>query len=78
MKDKSLVITLIIIFGLSGVIVIMLGWFLPALQSDRIIATLAGLVGIGVAAINVRMLRKLPCGDKEGQIPVNAGIEDKS
>jgi len=58
MKDKSLAIWLIAIFGLSGTSMIALAWFWPTLQSERITATVAGFVGVAIAVIRALTLRK--------------------
>lgn len=73
MKDKSLGIWLIVMFGVSGLAVITLAWLWPTLQSDRIVATLTGLVGIAIAAICALTLRQSPA---EKQVTVEA--ESKS
>lgn len=58
MKDNSLAIMLIITFGLSGIAVIALAWFWPALQSERITATVAGFFGVVIASIRALSLKK--------------------
>ena len=58
MKDKSLGIWLMVLFGVSGLAAVVLGWSLPGLHSDRLAATLVGLGGIGVAVVRGLMLRK--------------------
>ena len=75
MKDRSLGIWLIVLFGVAGVAVITLAWFWPTLQSDRITATLTGLVGIAVAVIRALTLRQSP-GEK--QVTVKVEAENKS
>jgi Flp pilus assembly protein TadB len=75
MKDKSLGIWLIVLFGLSGLAVIVLAWLWPTLQSDRITATLLGGVGIAVAVIRALMFRQSPA-DKQAAIKVP--VENKS
>jgi hypothetical protein len=70
MKDKSLGIWLIVLFGVSGLAVISLGWLLPWLESERAVATLGGLTGIVVAIVRAIMLRRAP--DKR---PVTMEIE---
>jgi uncharacterized membrane protein len=70
MKDKSLGIWLVVLFGGSGLAVISLGWLLPWLESDRIVATLGGMAGLIVAAIRLLMLRQ-PNNEK----PVTVEIE---
>jgi hypothetical protein len=75
MKDKSLGIWLIVMFGVSGLAVIILAWLWPTLQSDRLVATLTGLLGVTVAVIRALMFRQSP-NDK--QIAVKAEVEEKS
>lgn len=59
MKDKSLGILLMVIFGLTGMVVIALAWLLPALESDRLVANFAGSIGIFVATAQALRLRRL-------------------
>ncbi len=75
MKDKSLGIWLIALFGVSGLAVITLAWLWPTLQSDRIVATLTGLVGIAVAIIRALTLRQ---SNNVKRVPVEAEVENKS
>ncbi len=58
MKDKSLGIWLIVMFGLSGTAMIVLAWLWPALQSERITATIAGFLGVGIATVRALILRQ--------------------
>jgi hypothetical protein len=58
MKDKSLDITLITIFGISGIVVTLLAWLWPAMESDRITATLAGMLGLFIGLARYIGLRK--------------------
>jgi hypothetical protein len=58
MKDKSLEISLIAVFGISGMAIILLGWLWPALESDRIMATLVGLTGMLIAFFRYMGLKK--------------------
>ena len=60
MRDKSLDIWLIVLFGISGIAVLLLAWLLPTLESERIMATFAGAAGLFVALIRALMLKRLP------------------
>lgn len=75
MKDKSLGIWLIVLFGLSGMAVIVLAWLWPTLQSDRITATLLGGVGIVMAVVRSLMFRQ-STADK--RVTVKVPAENKS
>jgi hypothetical protein len=74
MKDKSLGIWLIVLFGVSGLAAIMLAWLLPWLESERILATLAGLAGIIIAVVRGLMLRHVT-GAKPSPVAIQAEIE---
>ena len=76
MKDKSLGILLTLTFGISGIVIILLCWLLPSLQSDKITTTLAGFVGIAIATINIRSMRKSR-KDEDTQHAVTVEIEGK-
>ena len=72
MKDNSLGGFFALVFGISGIVVILLAWFLPSLQSDRLTATLAGFVGIAVATISVRSMKKARDDEDEtNAVPVD-------
>jgi len=75
MKDKSLGIWLIILFGVSGLAAISLGWLLPWLESERILTTLAGLAGILIALIQVFVLRQ---SIESKKVPVEIETENES
>ena len=72
MKDKSLAIWLIAIFGLSGASMIALAWLWPTLQSERITATIAGFVGVSIAVIRALTLRQ---SNQEKQLAVEVESE---
>ena len=57
MKDKSLSITLVLIFGISGIAMLMLAWLQPMPGSERVMAFFIGSVGLLVALIRVSMLK---------------------
>ncbi len=75
MKDKSLGIWLIVLFGVSGLTAISLGWLLPWLESERIVATLAGLGGIMIAVIRALMLRQ---STDNKEVPIEIEAENKA
>ena len=64
MKDKSLGIWMIVMFGVSGLAVIALAWFLPSLQPDRITATFAGSFGVFIATIRAFTLKQSTANKK--------------
>ena len=76
MKDKSLEIWLIAIFGISGLAVTILAWLWPAMESDRIMATLAGLTGLLIALFRYVGLKKLIRTEPE-RIPAKVEIRER-
>jgi len=60
MKDKSLGILLIGLFGITGLAAIALGWLLPWLESERVPVMLAGGAGLMIAGIQAFILRRKP------------------
>jgi len=73
MKDKSLDIWLIVLFGISGMAVLLLGWLWSTLESERVTATLTGSVGLFVASTRALMLKRSSGGadDEPTGIKVN-------
>ena len=76
MKDKSLEITLIVIFGISGLAVLLMAWFWTSMESQRIVATLAGLTGLLIATFKYISLRKQFRNEDE-KIPVRVALREK-
>jgi len=61
MRDKSLGVFLTVLFGISGMAVLLLVWLLPTLESERTMAIFVGSAGLLVARIgkNHGYLRRL-------------------
>lgn len=57
-RDKSLGIWVIVLFGISGIVVLMLAWLWPTLQSERITAIFAGAAGLLVSSTQILMLKR--------------------
>jgi hypothetical protein len=76
MRDKSLGIFLMVLFGISGIAILMLAWLWPILESERITATFAGLAGLLMAIIRVWLLKRAP-GRTGGEL-VPAEVDNKS
>jgi len=74
MRDKSLGIMLMVLFGISGIAVLMLAWLWPTLQSERITAIFAGSTGLLVALTQVLILKRSPgrTGNEPTMIKVEA------
>ena len=46
MRDKSLDILLMVVFGISGMVILMLAWLRPMLEEERILTTVIGSAGL--------------------------------
>ena len=77
MRDKSLGIWLIVLFGISGIAMLMLVWLWPTLELERVTATIIGSAGLSVATIQALTLKCSPMTEDE-QVPVKAETENKS
>jgi len=76
MRDKSLGILLMVIFGLSGVAILLLAWLQPMAGSERILATLAGSVGLLLASLKARRVRPPVAAGHRPQQPLRVEAED--
>ena len=77
MKDKSLGIFLMAIFGLLGIAILVLAWLWPMPASERIMATFIGATGIFVALTRVLLLRSMKTGADDGQVTMAVEVRDK-
>ena len=77
MRDKSLGIFLMVLFGISGIAILVLAWVRPMLASERILATLIGSVGLFVALAQVLLLRSPQDRIDAEQAMVKIEAEDK-
>ena len=58
MNDRPMNIALILMFGVSGLVMLMLAWLQPAAVSERAAAFVIGSVGLLIASARALMLRK--------------------
>ena len=76
MKDKSLNVLLVVLFGISGTAVLALAWLQPMSDSARILSTFIGSIGLLVASIRAWML-KSPNVGSDDNIMVKVELKDK-
>jgi positive regulator of sigma E activity len=76
MKDKSLKVMMMVMFGIPGVAMMVLAWLLPHLSEDRVVALFAGLMGVGVAVVLWLGMRSEQTENGVRQIPVEIEGED--
>ena len=77
MRDKSLGIFLVVLFGISGITVLMLAWVQPMPTSERILTTIIGSAGLFVALVRALLLKSLHAGTDAEQVSVEVGVKDK-
>ena len=78
MRDKSLGIWLIILFGISGVAVLLLAWLWPTFELERVTATFVGSAGLFAATIKALTLKRSPVMTDDGPTMRKVKAEDKS
>ena len=78
MRDKSLGILLIVLFGISGIVILMLAWLRPMPESERILTTVIGSAGLLVVLIRSRLLKASPVRADTEHLPMEDRVEDKS
>ena len=78
MRDKSLGIFLTVLFGISGMAVLLLVWLWPTLESERTMAIFVGSAGLLVALIQVLTLKRSSGRIDDEQDMVTVEAEDKS
>ncbi|MDD5126626.1 MAG: hypothetical protein PHR43_00770 [Dehalococcoidales bacterium] len=58
MKDKSLNIVLMVLFGAPGIVLLGLSWMLPHLNEERAMALFAAAIGILIAVFSGLKMRE--------------------
>ena len=77
MKDRSLNILLMLLFGVSGIAIMTLVWVRPVPASDRILSTLAGSAGLLVVFTQVLLLKSSPSKVETEQVLVEVETEKR-
>jgi uncharacterized membrane protein YhaH (DUF805 family) len=75
MRDKSLTMWLIVMFGIPGIAVLMLAWLWPVLESERGLAFFVGSAGLLVALIQMLALKRSRGRTNKEQVPVKVEAE---
>jgi len=75
-KDRSLSMLLMALFGISGMFILVFTWLQPMSGMERVLSTILGVIGLGVALSRVPLLR-FPKAVAEGEsVPVEAETRD--
>ncbi len=73
--DKSLSILLMILFGISGTLILVLTWLQPMPGVERVFNTVIGTIGLGVAASRIPMLKSSETGKDTEKVAVEVETE---
>jgi len=74
MKDKSLSMMLMVLFGISGALILAFTWLQPMPGMERILGTVFGAVGLGVALRRIPLLKSPKVAVEAEKVP--AEIKD--
>ena len=72
MRDKSLDIFLMVIFSISGAVVLILAWIQPMTTAESILAIFIGLGGLFIASTRAKLF-KLPSAKRESE-PISVKV----
>ena len=77
MRDKSLDIFLMVFFGISGIVILMLAWVWSMPESERIPTAFIGSAGLFIALVRALLLKPLKAWTEAEQVTVEVEVEDK-
>ena len=77
MKDKSLGILLMVLFGISGIAILTLAWLRPMPGLERVLTTFIGVFGLFVAVSRVPLLKSPKAETNTEQFMLKVGVQDK-
>ena len=73
-RDRSLSVLLMVVFGISGTFILVFSWLHPMPGTERVLSTVLGIIGLGVALSRIPLLRFPKAG--VGRVPVEAEARD--
>ncbi len=75
-KDRALSLILMVLFGISGTFILVFTWLQPMPGMERILSTLLGAIGVGVALSRIPLLRFPEAGTEAGKVSVEVKTRD--
>ncbi len=75
-KDRALSLILMVLFGISGTLILIFTWLQPMPGMERVLSTLLGAIGLGVALSRIPLLRFPEAGTGTGKAPVEVKARD--
>jgi hypothetical protein len=74
-EEKSRRMLFPLLFGIMGMLLLILAWLIPADTSDRILAAAIGSAGLFVAVIRIPTFRHTTKAESK-QLPTNIEVEE--
>ena len=75
-RDRSLSVLLMALFGISGTFILVFTWLQPMPGMERVLSTVLGAIGLGVALSQVPRLRLPKAVAETENVPVEAEVGD--
>ncbi len=75
-RDRALSLILMVLFGISGTFILIFTWLQPMPGMERVLSTLLGAIGLGVALSRIPLLRFPEAGTEAGKAPVEVKARD--
>ncbi len=75
-KDRSMSLILMLLFGISGTLILIFTWLQPMPGMERVLSTVLGAIGLGVALSRIPALRFPKAGTEAGKVPVEIKARD--
>jgi len=75
-RDRSLSMLLIALFGISGTFILVFTWLHPMPVMERVMSTLFGAIGLGVAVSRIHRLKLPKAGTEAEKVPVEVKTGD--
>ncbi len=75
-RDRSLSLILMVLFGISGTLILIFTWLQPMPGMERVLSTLLGASGLGAALSRIPLLRFPKSGTEAGKVPVGIKARD--
>ena len=74
--DRSLGILLMVLFGVSGIVILVFAWLQPMPGMERILSTVLGAIGLGIALSRIPSLKFPKAGAEAEEVPVEVKARD--
>jgi len=74
--DRSLSMLLMVLFGVSGTLILVFTWLQPMPGMERVLSTVLGAVGLGVAVSRIPRLKFPKAGAEAEKAPVEIRARD--